>query len=100
MNYVIEKRGIKPFKNGAFDFAVENEVPIVPMVFYFREPNKFRKLFKKKKDVTLVILEPVCCNKSEVENSKQIAIKIKEEVYGKMNKALRDEEEKLNENIN
>ena len=32
--------------------------------------------------------------------SKQIAIKIKEEVYEKMNDALRNEEGKLNENIN
>ena len=96
----LREEKIKPFKNGAFDFAVENEVSIIPMIFCFREPNKFRKLFKKKKDVTLVILEPIYCHKSEDKNSKQIAIKIKEEVYEKMNNALRNEEEKLNENIN
>ena len=48
MNYVIEKRGIKPFKNGAFDFAVENEVPIVPMVFYFREQIILENCLKRK----------------------------------------------------
>ena len=29
------------------------------MVFTFREPKGIRKLFKKKKDVTLKILEPI-----------------------------------------
>lgn len=67
---------IRDFKNGAFDFAVRNQVPVVPMVFQFREPRGIRKLFKRKQDVTLSILEPVMCE----ENSK----KLKEEVYKKM----------------
>ena len=50
---------IRDFKNGAFDFAIKNEVPVVPMVFQFREPKGIRKILKKKKDVTLCILEPV-----------------------------------------
>ncbi len=29
------------------------------MVFTFREPEGFRKLFKQKKDVTLKILDPI-----------------------------------------
>ena len=39
--------------------AVRNQVPVVPCVFTFREPTGIRKLFKKKKDVTLKILKPV-----------------------------------------
>ena len=50
---------IRNFKYGAFNFAVQNNVPIIPMVFKFREPKGFRKLFKKKPDVTLVILKPI-----------------------------------------
>ena len=50
---------IRNFKNGAFDMAVRNQVPVVPCVFTFREPIGVRKLFKRKKDVTLKILKPV-----------------------------------------
>ncbi len=50
---------IRNFKYGAFNFAVQNNVPIIPMVFKFREAKGFRKLFKKKPDVTLVILKPI-----------------------------------------
>lgn len=50
---------IRKFKNGAFNIAVNAKVPIVPMVFIFREPKGIRKLLKKKKDVTLKILEPI-----------------------------------------
>lgn len=50
---------IRNFKNGAFDMAARNQVPIIPCVFTFREPTGIRKRFKKKKDVTLKILKPV-----------------------------------------
>ena len=50
---------IRNFKNGAFDMAVRNQVPIIPCVFTFREPTGIRKLFKRKPDVTLKILEPI-----------------------------------------
>ena len=49
---------IRNFKNGAFDFAIRNQVPIIPMVITFRNPKGIRKFFKKKKDVTLTILDP------------------------------------------
>jgi len=49
---------IRKFKRGAFDFSIKNNVPIVPMVFTFRKPKGIRKIFKKKLDVTLKILEP------------------------------------------
>ncbi len=68
---------LRDFKNGAFDFAVRNQVPIVPIVFQFREPKGIRKLFKTKQDVTLTILEPVIDNGI---NSKEL----KEKLYQKM----------------
>lgn len=67
---------IREFKNGAFDFAVRNQVPIVPMVFQFREPKGIRKIFKRKLDVTLTILEPVVCEGDSRE--------LKEKVYDEM----------------
>lgn len=78
---------IRPFKSGAFDFAVKNGVPVIPMVFCFREPVGFRKIFKRKKDVTLVILEPITC----VDNEKDIRQRVetlKQETYERMNEVL------------
>ena len=50
--------GIREFKNGAFNFAVKNQVPILPIVFTYREPEGILKKFKKKPFITLTILEP------------------------------------------
>ena len=69
---------IRDFKNGAFDFAVRNQVPVVPMVFQFREPKGIRKIWKRKQDVTLTILEPIMYG----ENSREL----KEKVYEEMRK--------------
>ena len=73
---------IRHFKNGAFDFAVRNNKPIVPMVFTFREPKGIRKILKKKKDVTLTVLEPI--RPSEGENTKQRIEDLKNQVYNEM----------------
>ena len=78
---------IRPFKNGAFDFAIKNEVPIVPMVFCFREPTGVRKIFKKKKDVTLIVLEPLICVNNGMK-LKQKVEQLKKETYEKMNEVL------------
>lgn len=78
---------IRPFKNGAFDFAVKNGVPIVPMVFCFREPRGVRRIFKRKKDVTLVVLEPITCMNNS-EDIKQKVENLKQETYEKMNEIL------------
>lgn len=50
--------GIREFKNGAFNFAVKNQVPILPIVFTYREPEGIIKLIKKRPFITLTILEP------------------------------------------
>ena len=74
---------IRSFKNGAFSIAVKNDVPIVPMVFTFREPKGIRKIFKKKKDVTLKILKPVTI-KEEGLNQKQKEELLKNKVHTMM----------------
>lgn len=74
---------VRHFKDGAFDFAVKNDVPVVPMVFKFREPKGFRKLFKNKPDVTLKILEPIKCA-SEIDNYKDKVQFMKNTAFDRM----------------
>lgn len=50
---------IRHFKNGAFDLAIKNDVPVVPIVIKFRQPKGIRKILKRKKDATLKILKPI-----------------------------------------
>ena len=74
---------IRHFKNGAFDFAVKNNKPIVPMLITFREPKGIRKKLKKKKDVTLTVLEPVRLNEN-LKNNKEKVEDLKQRVYNNM----------------
>ena len=67
--------------------AVRNQVPIIPCVFTFREPTGIRKLFKRKPDVTLKILEPI-----EPDSDKSIRQQIeevKEKTFANMKKAMK-----------
>ena len=82
---------IRNFKNGAFDMAVKNQVPIVPCVFTFREPTGMRKLFKKKKDVTLKILKPIKPNNDKY--IRQQVEELKEKVTLEMKEAIAKEEQ-------
>lgn len=76
---------IRNFKTGAFRLAIKNDVPIIPMVFTFREPAGFRKLFKRKKDVTLKILKPIKYEKSVTdENYRQSIQEFLKITYEKM----------------
>lgn len=76
---------IRKFKNGAFDFAIKNQVPVVPMVFHFREVQGIRKMWKKKPDITLTVLEPMLETElSNLENFKQI-------VQNKMKEVIQEE---------
>lgn len=52
------------------------------MVITFREPQGIRKIFKRKKDVTLKILEPIETKKEG--NIKQRVENLKQETYVKM----------------
>ncbi len=81
---------LRNFKNGAFNFAIRNDVPVIPMVITFRNPRGVRKLFKKKKDVTLKILEPIKYINDE-DNSKDSVEKLKEQVYETMKNNMYNE---------
>ncbi len=79
---------IRNFKNGAFNFAVRNNVPVIPIVITFREPKGIRKLFKKKKDVTLKVLAPITC---EATNQKEDIEKLKQKVHKVMEENIKEE---------
>lgn len=73
---------IRRFKNGAFDIANKNNVPIIPCVFTYRKPTGIRKLFKKKPDITIKVLKPVEIkfeNKEELNKIKEKITKLMEE---------------------
>lgn len=74
---------IRHFKDGAFRFAVENNLPIIPMVYTFKENTGLLKYIKKKPSITLTILEPVYPN-INLDKFEKIK-KMKEETYNKMN---------------
>ena len=80
---------IRNFKDGAFSFAIRNNVPIIPMVFIFREPKGIRKYIKKKKDVTLKILKPVYSSKKAVSMKEDIH-NLKRKVHMLMEEELKN----------
>ncbi len=73
---------IRSFKNGAFDIAAKNQVPIIPMLFTFKEPKGIRKILKRKQDVILTILNPVVC-KENIDTKDKAKI-LKRMVYEEM----------------
>ena len=77
---------IRHFKNGAFDFAVRNNVPIIPMVFKFDKQKKISNLIKPKTIITLEILKPVYPNK--LIGKKDAILQLKEDVKQKTNETL------------
>ncbi len=50
---------LRPFKNGAFRLAVRKNVPIVPIIFTFKNPKGFMKLIKKKPYIRAIIEKPI-----------------------------------------
>lgn len=73
--------GIREFKNGAFSFSVKNQVPILPILFTYREATGIIKLIKRKPFITLTILSPEFPNP---EISKESVLELKNRVYRKM----------------
>ncbi len=93
--------GIREFKNGAFNFAVRNQVPILPIVFTYREPEGIMRLIKRKPFITLTILEP---EYPKPEINKENVQELKDRVYKKMKlerrmKKLYNEEMKNENNM-
>lgn len=50
---------IRPFRNGTFKLAYEEEMPILPMVVKYRKPGFIYRLFKKRPNATLIIGYPL-----------------------------------------
>ena len=73
---------IRHFKNGAFDFAVRNNVPVVPMVIKFNKPKKISNLIKTRTTITLVIQKPIYPNKKK--KKKDAIIDLKDRVRSSM----------------
>ena len=77
---------IRHFKNGAFDFAVRNNVPIVPMVFKYTKPKSISNIIKTKPLIKLVILEPVYPNR--ILSRKESVNELKDRVRNSMTAEL------------
>lgn len=80
---------LRSFKNSSFDLAVRNNVPLIPMIFTFREPKGIRKIIKKKKDATLSILKPIESNKFDGNLNEKIE-KLKLEAEAEMNRKIKN----------
>lgn len=52
-------KGIRKFHRGAFKYAYDGNVPVVPMVITFRERKGLRKLLNRKPLPTMTVLEPI-----------------------------------------
>lgn len=50
---------IRSFKYGAFKMAAQANVPIQPIKFVFKEPEGIYKLYKKKKCIHAIVLDPI-----------------------------------------
>ncbi len=50
---------LRPFKDGAFKFASDNNVPIIPLSITFRKPTGLFKLYKRKPLVSINVMEPI-----------------------------------------
>ena len=66
--------------HGFYQFVANIEI-------FVREPRGVRRIFKRKKDVTLVVLEPITCMNNS-EDIKQKVENLKQETYEKMNEIL------------
>ena len=75
---------IRHFKNGAFDFAVRNNVPVMPMVIKFNKPKKISNIIKTKTTITLVVKEPIYPNTTL--NRKDAVLDLKTRTYNAMTK--------------
>ncbi len=49
---------LRPFRNGAFHLAVKSDVPVVPMVFTYRDAGKLRRKLRKKPLITMKVGQP------------------------------------------
>ena len=81
-------RKLRHFKNGAFEFAVRNSVPIIPCVFKFEEPTGIRKYIKKKPCIKMLYLDPIYPDSTI--SQKEAILKLKEKCYHHMKEVIED----------
>ncbi len=79
---------IRPFKNGAFHFAVKNNAPVVPVITLFRKPTWLDKIIFRKYKVTLKILPPVFPDTSL--GYKQRLLKMRDQCHDEMVKCANE----------
>jgi len=77
---------LRHFKNGAFEFAVKNQVPIIPCIFKFEKPTGIRKYIKKKPCIRMIYLEPIYPNNSLM--PKEAVLELNRRTYQKMQEEL------------
>ncbi len=101
---------LREFKPGAFRFAVDANVPVLPYCFYFRERRGLWKLLGKKPLVTLEVIKPIYPDNSlskkdainDLMNKSHSAMKQIIDLHPYDNPKYKDIEEQLQnkENIN
>ncbi len=53
---------LQPFRDGAFHFAVKQNLPVLPAIVTYRKPRGLWRLYKKDPCLTLSLLEPLYPN--------------------------------------
>ena len=94
----VYNQNLLDFKKGAFVFAVENNVPVVPTVFVITKPEGLYKYYKKKPVITHFVLEPIYPDLS-IQNKLDRIENMKNKAYRRMkyyleNPNVVEEEEK------
>ena len=79
---------LRHFKNGAFHFAVENEVPIIPIIYTYKPVTGIRKMIRRKPLIQATILEPIYPEKKSDKTQKQKVEELKQEVWNKMDETI------------
>ena len=86
---------LRPFKNGAFNLAVRSSVPVVPMVFKFRDAKWPISMIRKKPLITLEVGSPIYPH--EEGTNKQRIIMLRDKTHEYMVGMLDRETPKLRE---
>lgn len=94
----VYNQNLMDFKKGAFVFAVENNVPVVPTVLVTSKPEGIYKYFKKEPVITHFVLEPIYPDLS-IQNKLDRIENMKNKAYRRMkyyleNPNVVEEEEK------
>lgn len=74
--------GVRTFKRGAFSLAYDCNVPVIPYVIRYVQPEGLWRLFHRKKVMRLYILDPVYPDTGK--NKHEETIRLSNEVHRKM----------------